>query len=222
MQYNNRLIVHDYLHTRLFQSIRGGPGMLAATIAVLMLLFTTTTGHAQTPPELFTPVVGPAEAPTSGPAKMRRWVIRQTYATVNTSLLINAGKVLNNNTEANEAPKITLNLFPDANFVVVIDRVRVSGTGGTTVYFGHLEGNEYSNVTIGIGSGGHTVARVTIGNGRSFKVQYFSDNIHVIKEIDDSKRPPHRKPIIPPLGDDVVIPEGIEHKESQGSGWLCT
>ncbi len=219
MQYNNRLIMCDYLHTRLFQSIRGGPGIIAATIAALLLLLPTT-GHTQTPPELFTPAERPAASSMTWSPQMYPWIVRQTYVTVNMPVMTNAAAALTKGAKAPAPQKLTLNLFPDASFVVILDRSYKSPGFSNPSYYGRVEGKEHSYVSIKIfEEDNDIIAVIRPGDGRLFNVSGVNGGIHFIEESDLSK--------MPSLEDDTIVPDVIEQNGSEapaddrGSGQIA-
>ncbi len=186
--------------------------MLAITIAVLLLLFTPTTGHAQTPPELFTPVDPPALSQNQQRLANEPEIMRQTYVTVDMPVMTNAAAALTKDAKAPTPQKLTLNLFPDASFVVILDRSYRSPGSSNTGYFGRVDGAEHSDVSIVIFKEDSTItAVIRPGDGRLFNVSGVNGATHLIEEIDESKLPP----LMPPLKNGVIVPEGIEQKGSE-------
>jgi len=87
--------------------------------------------------------------------------------------------------------KIRLNLFDDANFVAVHDRVE-SNSPGITSWIGHLDGVPDSDVILVI-NGDIMVGNIT-APGHGYQVQY-TGAAHRVYQIDQSAFPPEAEPI---------------------------
>lgn len=96
------------------------------------------------------------------------------------------------------SPSLALNLFPDASFTVVIDKIRRNSSGSLS-WIGRLQGIPLSSVTLVV-SGNMLVGNISM-IGSMYQIRHFSDGgVHVIHQIDQSKLPPDGEPIVPPRG----------------------
>jgi hypothetical protein len=96
---------------------------------------------------------------------------------------IKAGTAKNN---ADVATTLSLNLFDDANFTAVLDRI--DQIDGGFVWVGHLQGVEMSNVTLVIRHG-QMAGNISMAD-HFFQVRYAGGSAHVVREIDQSLFPP--------------------------------
>jgi hypothetical protein len=90
------------------------------------------------------------------------------------------------------ASDIALNLFYDVYFTAVKDRME-SRSENRYTWFGHIEGAEYSQVTLVVEDG--TMAGNIRVDGRMFQVRYIGDGVHAIYEIDQSAFPEELPPV---------------------------
>ena len=85
-----------------------------------------------------------------------------------------------------------MNLFDDAIFVAVLDR-RAARSDKTFTELGYIEGIEKSQLTLVVKDG------VMVGNIRVadsyFQVRYVGANIHVARQVDESRFPRDGEPI---------------------------
>ncbi len=88
-------------------------------------------------------------------------------------------------TEAQVGDEILLNLFEDARFIAMVDRVdRRSETSWTVA--GRLDGIEHSSFAIVV-QDEVAVALIETGVlGQRFKLRYLADGVHLITELDDA------------------------------------
>lgn len=93
--------------------------------------------------------------------------------------------------------KITLNLFDDAAYICVFDRVE-PGFPNATVWSGHIENIPNSQVTLVV-NGDVLVGNIVLPE-KNFQVRYIQEGAHVVYQIDQSRFPiPEEPPSIPPV-----------------------
>jgi hypothetical protein len=86
---------------------------------------------------------------------------------------------------------ILLNLFPDASYEAVLDRV--DRIGGSVVWVGHIANRDSSSVTLSVEN--KTVyGRITLAE-QVYVVRFVRDGVHAILQIDPAAFPPERPPI---------------------------
>jgi hypothetical protein len=88
--------------------------------------------------------------------------------------------------------RLRLNFFPDADFSLLIDRKEVRSQSDFTL-FARVEGLALGHCTLVVQDGKLT------GNCSSpqgtYQVRWYSDGLHIVREIDQSKFPPEAEPI---------------------------
>lgn len=92
---------------------------------------------------------------------------------------------------------VRLNLFEDADFMAVIDRVEEKPDIGFT-WVGHVEGYEMSDVVLTV-SGGDLMMGVVTVEDKNYQVKYVGGGLHAINEIDQSGYPADLPPVVPDL-----------------------
>lgn len=118
-------------------------------------------------------------------------VVRARFTGVDLSLLSGKSAL---GRHAGGGERLRLNLFDDAVYNAVFDRLEENWSGGYT-WIGHIEGEEFSQVTLAVGNG------VMAGNislpfaDRFYQVRYAGNGIHAIYQIDQSSFPPEEEPI---------------------------
>lgn len=119
-------------------------------------------------------------------------IIRTRFVYVNLDPLGGAG----NSAEGRPAVAnvLVLNPFEDVVFTAVLDRVELSSSG-SLYWIGHVEGVEYSQVTLVVKD------RVMVGNittpGAFYQVRYASNGVHAVHQIDQAAFPPEAEPVAP-------------------------
>ncbi|HEY2433936.1 MAG TPA: M12 family metallo-peptidase [Vicinamibacterales bacterium] len=93
---------------------------------------------------------------------------------------------------ADVRPHLQLNLFPDATFDAVLDRVDTPQSG--YVWVGHVQGVPGSSVTLSVVD--DVVAGSVIMPGAEFTIRYTGGN-HAVEQIDPAWYPPEQPPLIP-------------------------
>jgi hypothetical protein len=87
---------------------------------------------------------------------------------------------------------LTLNLFEDAIYVAVLERIDIVSPGSLS-WIGYLKDVEGSRVTLVVGD------EVLVGDitfpGSMYRVRYTGDDIHEIQEIDPTTFPPEAVPL---------------------------
>lgn len=89
---------------------------------------------------------------------------------------------------------ITLNLFEDAVYDIVVDAKELNNDGSYSL-IGHINAEENSLVTLVVG-GGQMVGNIVLPDAL-YQVRYAGDNVHAIHQIDQSGFPPEAEPITP-------------------------
>jgi hypothetical protein len=102
---------------------------------------------------------------------------------------------------AHARPALVLNLFEDAVFTAVLDRVDVAAGGFTWV--GHIAGVELSNVTLATVDG--VMAGSVVTPAAAYSIRYRRPGLHEIRQVDQSQFPPELDPIrVSPGGQEDV------------------
>lgn len=157
------------------------PVALAAfLVLVIRLLVADDTGLAQGTTEgLF------SETPTALSQALPRkpYVIRQRAVTIHMDQL----RALSSDQISEVSQQVTLNLFPDATYVAVLDEVIVNPSG-SYIWEGHIQDAPLTIVRLVVRE------NIVIGSimltHTAYRVQYVGDDIHVIQQIDASAFPP--------------------------------
>lgn len=111
------------------------------------------------------------------------YVARSRFVKVNISLLMDENKVPRRLTKGE---KVLLNLFPDKQFVGVLDRIEETSPSSYT-WFGTLENIELSQVLM-VYSDGVFIANISSPQG-VYEVKLMQDDLYQVIEIDQSKFP---------------------------------
>lgn len=166
--------------------------IVALTVSALTLVFGDVCRGAQADkrPGIFSEFSNPLTTQARPDGTVDATVSRARFVTVNWSAINETGGVQQKQIGAESV--LRLNLFDDATFNVVIDRREVRSKK-STVWLGHLEGNDKSQVTVVIEDG------VMAGNirlpGGYFQVRYVGpDDLYSIRQIDESQFPPEGDP----------------------------
>jgi len=107
--------------------------------------------------------------------------VRQRFVTVNFGVLDGA----------RSGKSLELNLFSDVTFQAVIDER--SSLGGRSVWTGHIEGVEFSQVTL-VASDGQIAANVALPEA-IYQATYAGNGVHAITQIDQGSFPNEIEPI---------------------------
>lgn len=111
------------------------------------------------------------------------YVARSRFVKVNISLLMDENKVPR---RLITGEKVLLNLFPDKQFVGVLDRIEETSPNSYT-WFGTLENIELSQVLM-VYSDGVFIANISSPQG-VYEVKLVQDDLYQVIEIDQSKFP---------------------------------
>ncbi|MCB2182517.1 MAG: zinc-dependent metalloprotease [Desulfobulbaceae bacterium] len=96
-----------------------------------------------------------------------------------------------------QANRFELNLFDDANYILVLERaVNESPDGSTITWYGSIEGEEGSRVIL-VSSDGIVSGNITIGQDLMYQIRYKGDGVHVIREIDQGRYGKEIEPVDP-------------------------
>ncbi len=91
-------------------------------------------------------------------------------------------------------PALTLNLFGDVVFSVVVERTAPTASGYTLQ--GRLDGVELGTMTLVVN--GEVVAGAVRTPQATYRIRSAGDGLHAIRQIDPSTLPPGGEPLIPP------------------------
>ena len=91
-------------------------------------------------------------------------------------------------------PALTLNLFDDVVFSVVVERTTPTASGYTLQ--GRLDGVELGTMTLVVN--GEVVAGAVRTPQATYRIRSAGDGLHAIRQIDPSTLPPGGEPLIPP------------------------
>ena len=91
-------------------------------------------------------------------------------------------------------PALTLNLFGDVVFSVVVERTTPTASGYTLQ--GRLDGVELGTMTLVVN--GEVVAGAVRTPQATYRIRSAGDGLHAIRQIDPSTLPPGGEPLIPP------------------------
>lgn len=135
-------------------------------------------------------------------------VVRSRFVRVNFDLLLGE-----DGTPESLEPgsPLTLNLFEDAHFTALLDRVEQKSPD-RFAWIGHLEGVALSQAILVVRDG-LMAGNITMP-GASYQVRYAGNGVHAVREIDQSAFPPEAEPIpvdlvqeIPPKTADGPVPD---------------
>ncbi len=87
-----------------------------------------------------------------------------------------------------ESDILTLNLYADVVYTAVRDRL-VDNVKGNTIWFGHIEGEQNSEVTLTV-RGKAMSGTIRIGEDL-YEIRYSGNKTHLISKLDASKNPEH-------------------------------
>jgi peptidyl-Asp metalloendopeptidase len=162
---------------------------LAAALGVVAQL------HAQGPPAgpLFGQFPGPPPTTSSGrPVPVRQRAVSINFQRLRDSLPAAAGG--NNATN-----RLHLNLFPDADFTAVRDRVETTDTG--YVWVGKLEGVAESQVTLavsGTAATGSVMSGSVVTPTVAYTMHFSPAGAHVVEQVNLNAFPPELPSLTPP------------------------
>ena len=112
-------------------------------------------------------------------------ILRTRYAEVQFDLLPDPSRRVAE--QAQPGQTILLNLFPDAVYTAVEDRLE-AGFNGAISWVGHLEGVELSEVTLVVDTNGIMAGNITFP-GAAYQIRYVKPGIHAVHQIDQSRFP---------------------------------
>jgi hypothetical protein len=93
--------------------------------------------------------------------------------------------------------RLTLNLFDDLSFDVVMDGVEFSKDRTTAVWVGHIPEMDLSSVFIGV-TGSVAIGNIKTRDGAFYQLRYSGSGVlHYVHEVDESKFPPEAQPRVP-------------------------
>ncbi len=155
--------------------------MVTVALCLFTIAFIGPTSVAAQPPGLFLPGEKPAATlPLRDPT-----AIRSRYVTIDVEQLTKQ------NADGSHRPTLLLNLFPDASYEAVLDRV--DRIGDSLVWVGHIPNTDSSSVTISLED--RTVyGRIAVGEA-AYIVRLVQEEVHAIIQIDSSAFAPERPPI---------------------------
>jgi len=95
--------------------------------------------------------------------------------------------------KSNVAPLIKLNLFEDAAWIAILDRVDTNLSGSYS-YVGHVQGMLHSQVILVVNER-VMVGSVILPGTAAYRIRYKGNGVHSIEEIDRSRFLPEHEPI---------------------------
>ncbi len=113
-------------------------------------------------------------------------------------------------------PALTLNLFDDVVFSVVVERTAPTASGYSLQ--GRLDGVELGTMTLVVN--GAVVAGTVRTPQATYRIRSTGDGLHVILQIDPSTLPPGGEPLIPPPVD--VDPPARRRPAAGARSWPTT
>jgi len=174
----------------------------ASLFATALVLLQTPAAQGQQPAGLFVNVSGPVATAADSREMPDRVRLRRRTVRIDFSRL---------GTRGDAARTLRLNLFEDAQYEAVLDRIDATADG--FVWTGHVSGIEHSTVSLasvdGVMSG-----LIQTADG-TFTVSYAGDDVHAVTQIDQSALPPDAEPAIPPasLSTDAVAPAAAQNDD---------
>src|SRR4030067_352497 len=126
--------------------------------------------------------------------RQERTLFRSRYVRENLDLLTKSEAVLHGTPQPSSIQKnsIVFNLFDDASFTVVKDRIEVR-SGNRYTWYGHIEGMAHSQVILVV-EDGSMCGDIRV-SGDLYEIRPIGEGIHAIYEIDQSAFPPDGEPI---------------------------
>jgi hypothetical protein len=153
------------------------PHLLSRSALCLFLAVLIGPIQVDAQPPLFLPATKPQDSPPSADAG----ATRLRHVTIDVDSVGAHSRTL------------LLNLFPDASYEAVLDRV--DRIGDSLVWVGRIPNHESSSVTLSVER--RTVyGRVALGE-HLYIVRFVKDDVHVILQIDPATFPPERPPRLP-------------------------
>lgn len=173
---------------------------LAVAFLLAGVFVWTAPARAQAPSAapLFAPHPDPPAAPPPGrPAALRRAVVRIDFERLLDALPPQAGG-------RGLSERLNLNLFPDAGFTALRNRVETTGTG--YVWIGGIENLPTGSVTLAV-TGNVMSGSVVTAEG-TFAIRYAGADAHTIELMDLADMPPEREPLVPPPLQNFALADG--------------
>jgi hypothetical protein len=152
---------------------------MGGKIVILLCFFLTgliAPSHIDAQPPLFSP----AEIPAPAPPLANVTVIRQRYVTIDVEQL-----------RKQDVRGVLLNLFPNASYRAVLDRIDY--VGNSLVWVGHIADSTSSSVTLSLENRA-VYGRIAI-DASVYIVRVVQDDVHAIVQIDPAAFPPERSPL---------------------------
>jgi hypothetical protein len=190
--------------------------------ALLVIIFSKKTEVPQNPQQLFlTPVkdnrtIPHLTKPFSTQSLPEKAVVRSRETTLDLALLTQSTKELQT---ASKEPTITLNLFDDTEYTILLKNVEHATATPTVTWSGHIVGMPHSHVSIA-NTNGVFAGSIRTEDGKSFKIVYRGKGLHAIEEIDESHFPQENTPRIPQLSiasASSLVPMGLQRNLNSAS-----
>ncbi|MCI4624590.1 MAG: zinc-dependent metalloprotease [Candidatus Magnetoovum sp. WYHC-5] len=118
-------------------------------------------------------------------------VVRKRYVEVNFQ---NLPDIPTRSTDFVGKQVLALNLFDDAYFEVIINKISLSRDGKSTIMMGTVKDKTPSSVII-VRTGNILSGNITLNAGKSYQIRYETDNVHSTRELEQSKFPNEAPPI---------------------------
>lgn len=133
-----------------------------------------------------------ANAPENMSTRSYSTVMRDRFVKVDFGLLEESVSVGN---DTGSQIALSVNLFDDTLYQAILDSLEQNAPEGF-VWIGHLDGVEYSRVTLVV-EGNVMSGNITLP-GSIYQVRYVGEGIHAIYQIDQSAFPPE-EPTLPTI-----------------------
>ena len=163
----------------MLNSLTGRLLLGAFAACYLWLLSSCSTGSTEAVMALFTAAPDQVECSQSSDPT----IIRGRCVTINLDLL----------KDIQIGDTILLNLFPDAQYTAILDRIETLDNG--YAWIGHLQSEDNSQVTLVVGAG-QMAGNVTLPD-ELYQIRYAGGIAHAIYQIDQSAFPPEAEPMTP-------------------------
>lgn len=170
-------------------------------VSVVAVAFFSTPSFAQPLQSLFNDAIG-SQRRMATSIEENPTIIRSRLVGINFDILSGSTqRKLGREAESKQTNVIRLNLFDDASYYAVLDKLEESHTGKRLTWFGYIENMRHGQVILVI-SGNIVSGHITTDDGNLYEIRYLGGGVHSLREIDQSKFPPIKS--IPVYLDDTL------------------
>ena len=159
-------------------------GVLVALLIATVSFAWNSSPSAQQPSGLFVEVAGPAAAAADQRVARDRTRIRSR------TVRIDFPQLGTRDARASAGATLQLNLFDDASYRAVLDRIDPSASG--FVWVGHVVGVEMSTVTLATEDG--VMTGIVLMPEAAYEIRFAGGGLHSVVQIDQSAFPPEAEP----------------------------